>query len=212
MKPNTLLNWLAAGLLLAAGSAHAAHYHVSIDIDPTLYTSNPNAPFLLDFQLNSGGGASPASNSATVRYFSFTGGSATGTANASGDASGNLGSVVTLADSAANPFNELFQGFSSGTTAISFDVYTTANVNADAPDWFSVAILDSSAGNPQVPTNAPDGVSLVTLSLGPEEGLAYAGIGSASGINASVVPTPATLGLLASGWAGWRAAGRRRSA
>jgi len=212
MTSKTLLKLLAAGLLLASESGQAA-YHVDIHIAPSLY-GTLNAPLFLDFQLNSGGGASPATNSATIDHFSFTGGSATpGTITTSGAVSGDLGSSVALADDATNSYNEFFQSFSNGTTAISFDVLTSANANAPTPDWFAVALLDSSAGNLQLPTNALDGVSLFTVSIGDSnQASSYTGVGSAAGITTSFVPSPATLWLLAPGLAGLRLFGKRRAA
>jgi len=211
MTSKTLLKLLAAGLLLASESGHAAYYHVAIQIDPALY-GTLNAPLFLDFQLNSGGGA--VANSATIDHFSFTGGGATpNTITASGAVSGDLSSSVALADDATNPYNEFFQGFANGTTAISFDVLTTSNANAPTPDSFAVALLDSSLGNLQLPSSAPDGVSLFTVSIGDSNpGSSYAGVGSASGITTSFVPSPATLWLFAPGLAGLRLFGKRRAA
>jgi hypothetical protein len=214
MKANTLKFALALGLAFSAAGAQAASYHASISIDPAVYAGGLATPLSLDFQLNSGGGASPASNTVTISGFAFSGAGPTGSASVSGDASGDLSSAVTLSTSAANPFNELFQGFANGATTISFNIDTTANANPAAPDWLAVALLDGSAGNPQIPTAAPDTLSLITLALGnPAQAAAYAGTGAASGVSASVaaVPLPAAAWLLGSALAAMGVFGRRRA-
>jgi hypothetical protein len=202
MQTNTLTKLLGTGLLLASGLVHAAHYHIDVAIDPTLYATL-NVPLFLDFQLNSGGGASPTDNAVTVEHFHFTNGTpTTGTVTSSGLASGDLNSSVGLAVDAGNPYSEFFQAFSNGTSSIGFDVTTTSNLNTDVADLFTVAILDSALGNLQVPTTAPDGVSLFALPLGEVElGTAYASTDSATGITTTAVPSPATLWLFAPGLA-----------
>ena len=216
MNTHTVKLVLALGLALGATGGQAASYSGEIDIDPALYSGSLNTPFLLDFQLNSGGGATPVSNSVTISNISFSGSGTpgpTGSATVSGSVVGDLSSSVSLFDSAANPYSELFQSFSIGTTKISFNIDTTDNVNASAPDLFAVALLDSSAGNPQLLTTAPDTVSFITLSFSnPAQIAAYSGADTASGVTSSVsaVPVPAAVWLFGSALAGMGLFGRRK--
>lgn len=196
---------LALGLSAAAANAQAALYQADITIDPSVYAAaGLNAPFFLDFQLNSGGGLAPVSNSVTLSDFQFIGGGSptTGSSYFSGaTVGGDLTSTVNLSDDAVNAYNEFYQGFSNGVSEIRFSINTTELVNAAAPDQFTAAILDSSAGFPQIATNDPLGLSLITISLGnPLQAAAYAGVGSAVGFNAAVsaVPVPAAAWLFGS--------------
>jgi len=191
---------MALGLTLSAANSQAALYHADIAIDPALYSSSSlTAPFLLDFQLNSGG--STVSNNVTLSDIIFSGGTAILGSTTFGTATGDLTTTVTLADDATNAFNEFFQAFTNGVNHISFNIDITTNFTSGAPDLFAVALLDSSAGFPQVPTTDPLGLSLITLTLGNSAvANAYAGTGIATGVNAAVasVPLPGAVWLFGS--------------
>jgi len=206
---NTIIRnvMLTIGLTVSAANSQAAIYQANIDINAGLYAANTlTAPFLLDFQLNSGGGVSPVTNTVTLSKFDFQGGSGHfGSATMLGNASGDLSSTVTLVDNASSSYNEFFQGFAAGVSHISFTIDTSTQLNNPAPDLFSVAILDSSTGYPQIPTNDPQGISLINLTLtDPIAISSYSGIGSAAGVNVTVapVPVPGAMMLFASAMIG----------
>jgi len=197
IRTTLLAAGLFAGLLAGAQKAEAANFTFHLTLNTSALAAAPNGPFFLDFQLNYGDNAS--GNTATISNFTFTGGSATaGTISTFGNASGSLSSSVSLADNSASAFNEFFQGFSQSTTSIGFDVSLSQNGPILTPDGFAVAILDSESGNPQIGTNAPDGVSLVTLDIGSANKLSdIKGYSSTSpaGVTASpaAVPEPSAF-------------------
>lgn len=203
--------------LLCSPLLKAANFNFHIDLDTAALNSAPNAPFFLDFQLNEGSGS--LTNSATLSNFTFDGGSAAGSPSIFGNATGSLGGTVSLFDSPASPFNEFFQGFTAGTTGIHFDASISQNSPGATPDGFAVAILDSEPGFPQIATNAPDGVSLVSLGIKAANSLADVGVyGSTlpAGVTATVIPEPsdvaAFLGIAVSLLAGFHRFGKRRMA
>jgi hypothetical protein len=113
----------AACTMLFAVTGQAGTFSFHVDVDTSSLVDDSGAPFSLDFQLTGTG-----ANTATLTNFSFTGGGPLteptfGPAYTNG-ASGDLGSSVVLTDT-ADFFNEFFQGFSAGTTAISFDAVLT---------------------------------------------------------------------------------------
>ena len=93
--------------------------------------------FYLDFQLNDGGGP-VADNTVNLTAFGFGGGSAAGAPIIFGSASGNVGTGVTLVDSA---FTDFTQAFLPG-TAVSFLLGLPTNQVDAPPDLFTLAILD----------------------------------------------------------------------
>lgn len=166
MTKHIALPFAALAALAVAGvsTASANPFNFVVTVDTAGLATDPNGPFYLDFQLNEGNGTAP--NTAAVTNFQFLNGSATpGTGQAFGDVSGSIPGGITLSDSPGSPFNEYFQAFSSSATQVSFDVSVTQNAGGSIPDEFSFDILDSLPGLPQIPTDAPDGVSLVTLDL-----------------------------------------------
>jgi len=113
-----------------------------------------NGPFTVDLQLLDGSGTPGDLNNNKVQLspFSFgVGGSPSGKGMATGGASGNLTSGVTLADTVF--LNEYLESFTPG-TLLSFTIDTT-NVpdSGGTPDLFTLAILDGS-GN-ELPTTGP---------------------------------------------------------
>ncbi len=186
---------IACSLACTQTSQAQLAFNVDLSLNSAL-NANLNAPFYLDFQLNSGG---VLGNMATISNFTFTGGAPTGSTTlfGPGSASGSLLTSVTLSDATGSI--ELFQQITSTTTDIKFQVTLTGNVNVVA-DEFTAAILDNSTF--QVTTTAPDGISLITapidstLALGEVGAYATTGGSTAPGIVASrsaTVPEPSAL-------------------
>lgn len=178
---------LAGLLALAATAAVQAQATYNVSLDTSSLSSSFAGPFSLDFQFNSGSGL----NWATLSNFQFGGGAAVGSADLFGDATGSLGSTITLGSSLSEPFSSFYQEFTPG-TSFSFDVSVTTNAPwSGLTDQFTFVLWP-------VSTDAPNGLSLVEISLG-ELGLNSASYGdSANGIPApsvTAIPEPATYGL-----------------
>lgn len=125
-------------LTLLAPTAVRADYTFHVSLDTTgLVGATSFAPYSLDFQLNGDQG-----NLVNISDIVFgTGGSPSGNPNLSGDASGSLGSGVTL-NTATNFFNDFNEQFTPG-SLLQFDVQTTTNFTTGTPDALSFAILDN---------------------------------------------------------------------
>jgi hypothetical protein len=179
------------GFLGATALSHAQGFRVSIATSAlNLPANNANAPFSLDFQLNSG--STLNNNSVSISNFNFSGGSGFGPATFIGGASGSLLGSVTLSDTGA--FNEFFQTFTVG-SSLSFDFTLTRKADAGpTPDAFSIAILDGNLFN--VPTTGlGDSLLLVNINGSTSTGV---GTGSYQGVTLSItpVPEPATYGVV----------------
>jgi len=203
---------LGAGILFAAQTGSAASVEYYVDINTASLVGNASGPFSLDFQLNDGSGTGDGNNTATINNFAFGSGGASGTANLSGGASGDLSSAVTLTDTSA--FNEFYQTFNTGST-LSFDVTLTLNSDSGpAPDSFAVAILDNTLSN--IPTSGV-GDAYLLVNLGPTPGVVIGSSASpAVTLSATPVPEPGSLGwismgLLALGLHQWRRTFNQRS-
>ena len=190
---------------VSALTAQTLVFHVDINTSG-LSAINADAPFYLDLAMTYGN-ASLAASSATLSNFTFTGGTALGSAVLSGGASGSLTGTVSLAASSTATTSELYQQFSAGVTDISFQVsIAEPGPNPQGtPSQFTAAILDSSLGSPaQIFTTAPDSASLVTLALNASNTASsvnyYAGVSSADGLTAlnsvAAVPEPATTAAI----------------
>jgi hypothetical protein len=210
---NSLTLLTAAVALLAAPALRAQVLTFNVDISTAALAAQDgaNAPFDLDFIMDYGN-SSLASNTTTLSNFVLTGGTAVGSAVvASGTASGSLGSTISLTASSAHPDSEIYQGFSSGVSNISF----TASVTETGPNTgltqsdFKAAILDNSLTFPaQLYTTAPDTASLVYLTLNASNTLsnvgAYTSTASAdgntavTGVTASItaIPEPSTTAAI----------------
>jgi hypothetical protein len=190
-------------------AAHAQTLTFDVDITTaSLSADSANAPFYLDLGMTYGN-SSLASNTATLSNFTFTGGSAVGSAVTSGGASGSLAGTATLAVSSTQSAAELYQAFSPGTTNISFvATITERGPDIGSPSEFTASILDSSLGFPaQLFTTAPDTESLVTLNLNSANTIAnvntYTSVSSAdgntpvTGVTAFVaIPEPSTTAAI----------------
>lgn len=155
---------VAVAAILVPAAMQAATFNFHVDLDVSILIGAPNSPFFVDFQLNEGSGTLP--NSVTINNFLFTGGSATGSTTTFGLATGMMGSSITLNDNSSSSFNEIFQGFTAGTTHIQFDVSLSQNSPGITPDGFIISILDSEANNPQITTTDFSGSSMVTVPIG----------------------------------------------
>jgi hypothetical protein len=202
---------LGAGILFAAPTGGATSIEYFVDVNTASLAGNASGPFSLDFQLNDGSGAGDGNNTATINNFAFGSGGASGTANLSGGASGDLSSVVSLTDTSA--FNEFYQTFNAGST-LSFDVTLTLNSDSGpAPDAFVFAILDNTLSN--ISTSGV-GDSYLLVNLGPTPGVVIGSSASpAVTLSATPVPEPGSLtwislGLLALGLHQWRHMGKQR--
>ncbi len=142
----------SACALLNASAIQAAQYHVDVNTSPLI--GNINGPFYLDFQLNFGSGSG---NSATINNFTYSSGASTGVPTLFGTASGDLSSSASLWADGTNPFNEIFQGFTPG-SSLGFNISLSSNPTGVTPDVLAFAILDSSTF--QIPTTDPLGLSL----------------------------------------------------
>lgn len=192
---NLLRNSTLAGLLaLTAAAIASAQVTYNVSLDTSSLLSSSSGPFSLDFQFSDGSGVGSGLNWATLSNFQFGGGSAVGTPTLWGDATGDLGSTVTLGTSDAM-LNEFYQEFIPG-TLLSFNLTLTTNTPwAGASDLFSFSILDGSLAS--LLTDSPNG-ALVEVSLS-DLGATTATFGSSdNGLSApsiTAIPEPATYGL-----------------
>jgi hypothetical protein len=158
---------VAVAAILAPAATHADTFNFHVDLNVAGLSSGPDAPFFLDFQLNKGNGS--LLNSVVVNNFHYTIGSATGSPTITGLASGTMSGLtpsITLNESSVSSFNDIFQGFSSDTTFIGFDVSLTQNSPGTIPDQFVISILDSEVGNFPIATTDFSGSSMATVSIG----------------------------------------------
>jgi hypothetical protein len=206
--------------MLCASTGQAGTLSFHVDVNTSSIVGNPNGPFSLDFQLN---GVGPASNTVTLDDFTFTGGAPTGSPSLFGNATGNLGSTVSLND-AGSANNEFFEGFSASTTEIQFDALVTENVNTPTPDAFVMAVLDDNLFN--IPTTSAGGddsllllnISQSNLNLGSFQTARSTAPDAGVTVGVTITPEPGTLGmflsasLLAAGWIALRRPRRSRAA
>ena len=217
MKLNSHLHQFAGSVLASAClllSSHASHAAITfhVDLNTAALTGNWAGPFYLDFQLNDGSGTFAGVNTLSITNFTLTGGTPTGSAILAGGATGALTSSVTLTDG-ANAINELYQGFTDGTTKIGFDVNLTTVSDPSAPDEFTVAILDNTTG--QILTNDPLQLSLVAAAIGSSLTIGgvqtYSSLAPTAGVTATVTPVPEPgVGVCLLGELGMLAGLRRR--
>jgi len=156
---STALAALAAGLMVTAAHADFTYQHISIDT--TSLVSAVTGPYSLDFSFL---GNLNVSNNATLSGFAFlgTGAGTNGAATITGTASGDMGSTITLS-TGANVFNDIYQGFTAGTTNISFNLTLSTIVDPLTPDNFTISILDGSTNN--IATTANDGITLTSFAI-----------------------------------------------
>ncbi|EDY18037.1 hypothetical protein CfE428DRAFT_4468 [Chthoniobacter flavus Ellin428] len=194
---------LAVAAVLTPAVTHANNFNFHVDLNVASLVGAPNSPFFVDFQLNEGSGTLP--NSVSLSNFVFTGGSASGSATAFGLATGDMGSTITLNDNSSNQFNEIFQGFTAGTTDIQFDVSVSQNAPGVTPDGFLVSILNSDTNNPAIGTTDTTNSTMLTLPISAANALGDIQTftsTSPSGATANVtspVPEPTTVAAMIGG-------------
>lgn len=188
---------LAAIAAVGTASVSEAITSYKVSLDTSSLVGNPSAPFYLDFLLIDGSGLDDGNNTVTVSDFQFGGGNAVGSATATGGASGDLASGITLVDTEF--FNDIYQEFAPGSW-LSFLVSLTGNVDSGGtPDLFSFSILDSDLF--AIPTEAfdwSDSLLEITLDGSATSIEAYAGVDGFDGIgapNVSAVPEGSTYGI-----------------
>ncbi|HEX3747404.1 MAG TPA: dockerin type I domain-containing protein [Bryobacteraceae bacterium] len=159
MKPSL---WIPAMALCAAYVA-AAGTHATVTIDTSGLVNRGNGPFTLDLQFVEGDGAGDSNNMVTLSDFSLGGGSiATPAISMTGGVTVSASPLtVVLVDSSF--FQDVQLTFTPG-NALTFQIDSTSNPDAVAPDTFTMAILDGT-GN-EIPTNNPNGLdSFVEVDL-----------------------------------------------
>jgi hypothetical protein len=156
---------ISAALLAAATCKADIIYDVSFDTSGLV--GNVNTPFAVDFQLTSGDTTNGVVNTATLSSFAFGAGGSAGTGNPftnSGNASGDLGSTVTLNTSGGSFFNEFSQYFTPG-SMLTFQLDLTNNPQSSGtPDEFTFQLIDNTLV--EISTTDPSGSnSLVIIDL-----------------------------------------------
>jgi hypothetical protein len=192
---------VAIGLLLTQRGAYADGISTTVSVDTSgLGQSGPSEVF---FVLTDGDAPTPGTNTATLTDFSFGVGGSGGAV----DALNTFGDVVSGANLAGgamitdDQFTNVFAGFFTAGSQLSFSLELTTNVSAGvlAPDQFSMFIYDPD-GNP-IPSSDPTGFdSLLTVdinSLSPTVAT-YSNVVTASS-GPLGVPEPGTLLLLCGG-------------
>jgi hypothetical protein len=136
---------LVMAIALGASSGFAGTFTVTTDTSALI--GQPSGLFALDFQFVDGSGLGDANNIVTLSGFNFNGGGFTGSPTITGGASSGIGNII-LTDTGF--FNEVYQGFTPGST-LSFMVSMTDAVDpGSTPDEFSFGILDNTLS--EIPT------------------------------------------------------------
>jgi hypothetical protein len=195
----------AAAFCLLTSTARAISPLPNLTYSVTLNLSSlqldPNGPFSLDFQLNTGSGN--VTNTVTLSNFVFTGGTASGTPDFTfGTESGSLASNLILSNAGSG--SEFTEAFSSGVTQISFNVSQTPNsevVTSGTPvnDEFVADIQDSSFNS--VPTTDPSGANTLVESALNETATGTSITGHVNEYSLEVVaaPEPSSYAMLVGG-------------
>ena len=226
MSPSRLRHstWLLGLVLALTGPAGRADQVWTVSLDTSQLATDYTGPFALDFELIGSNG-----NTVTLSNFSFGGGSAgPGLAFLTGGASGDLGSSVSLNDS-ANFFSDFNQQFVPGRTLIfTLDSSLVPPPSAGTPDNFSMVIFEAydpvngynpntGMGGTPIPTADPSGAdTFFNFNVNGPGSTTVSSYPSSSGdipitvTPASVVPEPSSalillIGVLGlSGAMGWQ--------
>jgi hypothetical protein len=156
----------AMGVLLSQGSAYADGISTTVSVNTSsLGQSGPSEEF---FVFTDGNAPTPGTNTATLSDFSFGVGGSGGAVDVF-DTFGDVVSGANLADGATitdDQFTNVFAGFFTAGSQLSFSLALTTNLAGDAlaPDQFSMFISDPN-GNP-IPSSDPTGFdSLLTIDI-----------------------------------------------
>jgi hypothetical protein len=197
----TPCTWLLGFVVILAGPAARAGTIWTVSLDTSQLATNYSGPFALDFELVGSNG-----NTVTLSNFSFgIGGNAgPGTAFATGGASGDLGSSVSLNDS-VNFFSDFNQQFIPGKTlTFTMDSTVVPPSSGGSPDNFSMVIFSSydpvngynpltGAGGTPIPTTDPTGNdTFFNFSINGPGATAVDSFPSASG-DVSIMVTPTSV-------------------
>ncbi len=210
MKTTRIMSTCSAVLLSAAAfcmltsTARATplpNLTYSVTLDLSSLGLNPNGPFSLDFQLNTGSGN--VSNTVTLSNFVFTGGSASGTPDFTfGTESGSLATSLVLSNAGSG--SEFTEAFSSGVTQITFNVSQTPNsevVTSGTPidDEFVADIQDVNLS--YVPTTDPSGANTLVESALNETatGTSIAGHVNEYSLEVVSAPEPSSYAMMIGG-------------
>jgi hypothetical protein len=196
---------LSAAAFLALPSTASATPLPNLTYSVTLNLSSlnldPNGPFSLDFQLNTGSGN--VTNTVTLSNFVFTGGTAAGTPDFTfGTENGTLATSLILSNAGSG--SEFTEAFSSGVSQISFNVSQTPNsevVTSGTPvnDEFVADIQDSNFNN--VPTTDPSGANTLVESALNETatGTSITGHVNEYALEVVAAPEPSSYAMLIGG-------------
>jgi len=206
--PNSSLSALALATLgtLVLGAAAQAQTRYQVTVNTSSLNTTPGG---LDFQFNPGGNGASA---ATVQITNFTtNGTLVGASMPSGSATGALPGNLAITNSPGT--NEIFQGFTFGTT-LGFAVVFSNPAPATVGSLFGFTLFDNS-GNSLLGNNA-DG-SALDISVNADGSLTpQPAPPGANGLTVTPAPvpevsTPVSLGLLLTLGVGGLAFRRRRA-
>jgi hypothetical protein len=151
--------------LLMCVSAYASQSSVQVSLTTTALVGNAAGPFSIGIALTDGSGFNAGDSTVRLSNIDFHGGAALGTPTVFGGTNGDLGTSVTLANSAS--FEFFSQGFSPG-TKLTFTLTITAGTSHhDFPDRVTIFIFDGS-GAP-IATLAPAGDYFLGVDLTRED-------------------------------------------
>lgn len=131
-------------------------------IDTSTLISNPNGPFIMDFQFSDFSGGGDGNNTVTLSNFSDPSSLTFVPGSAFGGVTVNSGPFsVTMTDSS---FFDEVQFTLNPDATLSFDFQSTQNPEPGTPDTFIFDILDSSLNN--IPTtNVNNGIAFIEVDL-----------------------------------------------
>jgi hypothetical protein len=143
-------------MTMVVAAVAAADTKGTVTINTSALVNSGNEPYTLDLQFIEGDGGSSGTNMITLSNFALGGGSiVTPAASRTGGVTVSSSPLsIVLVDSSF--FQDVQLTFTPGST-LSFQFDSTSNVDAVAPDTFTLAILDNTGT--EIPTNNPNGLN-----------------------------------------------------
>jgi hypothetical protein len=143
-------------MAMAAAVLAGADTKGTVTINTSALANSGNGPYTLDLQFIEGDGGGSGNNMITLSNFALGGGAIVTPAVSSigGVTVSNSPLSIVLVDSSF--FQDVQLTFTPGST-LSFQFDSTSNVDAVAPDTFTLAILDNTGT--EIPTNNPNGLN-----------------------------------------------------